>query len=410
MKDRFDILIIGNSAAGISAIKTIRKLNKDVTVGLIDRENCPAYSRVMTPYFLGKKCDKDGLFIADEKFYRDNDVYTIFGETAVKIDLDRRAVVLERGKTVYFDRLIIATGAEATTINVRSDRCSVLRHMEDALTLERLFENAKSVTAIGAGLVSLPVLSHLDHIGKNIEKNLIVASGRIFSRVLDRDASLILEDKLTKKGLNIYKNDDIASFEEKDRLYLTLKSGKVLATDTLLVGKGVTPNIKIAKDAGIDCHYGILIDYCCMTNVDGVYAAGDVAEGRDFITGEKLIQGNWITAVEQGEIAALNALGYKTIYDGSIKNNTTEVFGYDIAVVGYYQDDAPKTETYYNEFTETYRKIFLDSDGTIIGVTMLGNTNDAGVYYDMIRTREKVQKADFLSKFLTYGEKLYRIA
>lgn len=410
MKDKFDILIIGNSAAGISAIKTIRKLNKDVTLGLIDREDCPAYSRVMTPYFLGKKCGQDGLFIADEKFYKDNNVYTIFGEAAVKIDLDRRAVMLERGKAVYFDKLIIGTGAEATTIDVTSSRCSVLRHMKDALILDQLFKTAKSVTAIGAGLVSLPVLSHLDHIDKNIEKNLIVASNRIFSRVLDKEASLILENKLTKKGLNIYKNDNIVSYEEKDRLHLTLKSGKTIATDTLLVGKGVIPNIKIAKDAGIDCNYGILIDDCCMTNVDGVYAAGDVAEGKDFITGEKLIQGNWITAIEQGEVAALNALGYRTIYDGSIKNNTTEVFGYDIAVIGYYQDDAPKTETYYNEFTAKYRKIFLDSDDTIIGVTMLGNTNDAGVYYDMIRTREKVKKADFLSKFLTYADKLYRIA
>lgn len=410
MKNRFDILIIGNSAAGISAIKTIRKLNKEVTLGLIDREDCPAYSRVMTPYFLGKKCTKDGLFIADEKFYKANNVHTFFGEAAVKIDLDRRVVMLESGKELLFDKLIIGTGAEATTLDVRSDRCSVLRHMKDAEKLSDLFKTAKSVTAIGAGLVSLPVLSHLDHIDKNIEKNLIVASNRIFSRVLDKEASLILEEKLMQKGLNIYKNDDIASYEEKDRLYLTLKSGKTVATDTLLVGKGVIPNIRIAKDAGIGCGYGILIDDCCMTNIDGVYAAGDVAEGKDFITGEKLIQGNWITAVEQGEVAALNALGYRTTYDGSIKNNTTEVFGYDIAVIGYYQDDAPKTETYYNEFTETYRKIFLDSDDTIIGVTMLGNTNDAGIYYDMIRTREKVRKADFLSKFLTYAEKLYRIA
>jgi len=77
-----------------------------------------------------------------------------------------------------------------------------------------------------------------------------VASNRIFSRVLDKEASLILESKLLKKGLNIYKNDDIVSFEEKDRLHLTLKSGKVLATDTLLVGKGVIPNIKIAKMQG----------------------------------------------------------------------------------------------------------------------------------------------------------------
>jgi NAD(P)H-nitrite reductase large subunit len=403
-------LIIGNSAAGISAINTIRKLNKTISLGLIDREDCPAYSRVMTPYYLGKKCSKSDLFIVNKDYYRDKNVDTFFGAVVTNIDINKRVVVLDINRELYFSKLIIATGAEATTINVQSDKSSVLRHMKDAEKLSKLLDRSKSVTAIGAGLVSLPVLSHIYHINREVEENLIVSSNRIFSRVLDEDASLILEKKLIDRGLKIYKNDDIQGYCDNDKLTLNLKSGSTIKTDVLLVGKGVIPNIKIAQEAGIYCHYGILIDDYCMTNVDGVYAAGDVAEGKDFVTQEILIQGNWITAIEQGEIAAKNALGYKVAYEGSIKNNTTEIYGYDVAVVGYYRDDAYKREVFYDELSGKYRKIFLDKDSTIIGVTMIGETNDAGIYYDMIKTRMKIVKRDFVSRFLTYAEKSRLIA
>lgn len=401
-----DIIIIGNSAAGISAAKTIRKYDKYVSIGIIDRENCPAYSRVLTPYFIGKKCSKESLYLTDNKFYKNLNITTFFGLEASELNVEAKYVLLNNSSKVYFNKLIIATGAEATTINISSDKSTVLRHMSDAEKLNKLLNNAKSVTAIGGGLVSIPLLSHL----KDVEKNLIVGSSRIFSRVLDKDASLILEEKLKCKGLNIYKNDDIDSYHENSKLSIKLKSGKKLDTDVLLIGKGVTPNIQLALKAGIDCNKGVLINDYCQTNIDYIYAAGDVAEGKDFITGEKTIQGNWITAVEQGEIAGLNAIGIKVKYEGSLKNNTTEVFGYDLAVIGYFYDDAPRTESFFNEFTGVYRKIFLDSDNTVIGATLLNNTNDAGIYYDMIKTREKFSANHFLSKNNTYAQKLYRIS
>jgi len=403
----FDILIIGNSAAGISAAKTIRKHDKYVSIGIIDRENCPAYSRVMTPYFIGKKCSKESLYLTDNQFYKNLNIATFFGLEAVELNIEAKYVTLSNSTKIYFNSLIIATGAEATTINVLSDKSTVLRHMSDAEKLDKLLNSAKSVTAIGAGLVSIPVLSHLKD---DVEKNLIVGSGRIFSRVLDKDASLILEEKLKNKGLNIYKNDDISSYYDNSKLRIKLNSGKSLDTDVLLIGKGVIPNIQLALKSGIKCKNGILINDCCQTNIDYIYAAGDVAEGKDFITGETTIQGNWITAVEQGEIAGLNAIGIKVKYEGSLKNNTTEVFGYDLAVIGYFNDNAPKTKSFFNEFTGVYRKVFLDSDNTVIGVTLLNNTNEAGIYYDMIKTREKFSTNHLLSKNNTYAQKLYRIS
>jgi len=403
----FDILIIGNSAAGISAAKTIRKHDKYVSIGIIDRENCPAYSRVMTPYFIGKKCSKASLYLTDNQFYKNLNIATFFGLEAVELNIEAKYVTLSNSTKIYFNSLIIATGAEATTINILSDKSTVLRHMSDAEKLDKLLNSAKSVTAIGAGLVSIPILSHLKD---DVEKNLVVGSGRIFSRVLDKDASLILEEKLKNKGLNIYKNDDISSYYDNSKLRIKLNSGKSLDTDVLLIGKGVIPNIQLALKSGIKCKNGILINDCCQTNIDYIYAAGDVAEGKDFITGETTIQGNWITAVEQGEIAGLNAIGIKVKYEGSLKNNTTEVFGYDLAVIGYFNDNAPKTKSFFNEFTGVYRKVFLDSDNTVIGVTLLNNTNEAGIYYDMIKTREKFSTNHLLSKNNTYAQKLYRIS
>jgi NAD(P)H-nitrite reductase large subunit len=400
VQTKYDIVIIGNSAAGISAIKKIRTYSKDVSVALIDRENRPAYSRVMTPYFVGNKIPKEGLYIVDNDYYDNLGIKTFFGLIAEEIDSDKKMIRLSNGDNLEFDKLLIATGAEATKINVESKYSSCLRHMSDAEKLYDSFKSAKSVTAIGAGLVSVPVLSHLKD---DVEKNLIIGSKRIFSRVVNKEAAEIIENSFIQKGVNIYKSDDIESFTENDRLNLKLKSGKNIDTDMLVVGKGVTPNVDIAKNAGLDVNDGIVINEFSQTSMEDIYAAGDVAEGIDFITGEKLIQGNWMTAVEQGEIAALNMLGFKTDYEGSLKNNITEVFGVEVAVVGYYYDDAPNSETYYNELTGIYRKVFLDENNVVIGATLVGDTNDSGLYYHMVKTREKFGNTSILSKFNNYA-------
>lgn len=402
----YDIVIIGNSAAGLSAVKKIRSISNTIKVAIIDREDRPAYSRVMTPYYSGGKIEKEGLFIVDLSFYQGLNIDTFFGFSVVQINTDQQSISLDNDETVQYQQLLIATGAEATQINVSSPSSSVLRHMSDAEHLANLFESVGSVTAIGAGLVSLPVLSHLP---ETVEKNLIIGSNRIFSRVVNAEAAVILEEKLTAKGLNIYKNDDIQSYTENGCLSLSLKSGLQIDTDVLVVGKGVQPNIKLAKSAGLAVNDGVLIDDQCMTSCEGVYAAGDVAEGKDFISGDKTIQGNWMTAVEQGEIAAINMLGQVCSYEGSLKNNITEIFGIDVAVIGYYWDDAPNSAVYHELSTGVYRKVFLDDDDRVIGVTMIGNTNDSGLFYHMIKSRSAFPGQQILNKTNTYAMTFNRV-
>jgi len=191
---------------------------------------------------------------------------------------------------------------------------------------------------------------------------------------------------LDDKGLFICKEEDIEHVENKNnKTVLYLRSGKNIECDCLIVGKGVKPNIELASESGVKTNYGVLIDEYCQTNDPDIFAAGDVAEGYEFDTKRKVIQGNWITAVEQAEIAAKNILGLGVTYDGSFKCNITKVFGVGIAVVGIINDNLYETDKYYNPIMNIYRKYFIDNNGIIRGVVLINNTDEAGIYYGLIK-------------------------
>ena len=407
MEQNFDIVIIGNSAAGMQALRTIRRHSRSVSVAMVDRENCPAYSRVLTPYYVGGKTLRGNLLIVGSDFYEHHGIATLLGHAAVELDAERHRLILADGTAVGFGQLLIAAGAEARGLEVTAEGVCTLRHLADADRLERLLKGARSVTAVGAGLVSIPLLSHA---GPEVERHLVIGSDRVFSRVVDPEASAILEERFLAGGLVLHKRDDIVNLSGTDRLELSLATGKRIVTDMLLVGKGVVPNTDLALRAGLEVREGIVTDERCRTSHPHIFAAGDVAEGKDFVTGEPTIQGNWLTAVEQGEIAALNMLGFDCTYEGSLKNNTTEVFGVDVAVVGYCRDDVPRTATARDPFTGRFRKVFLDGRDRIIGATMIGETNDAGLYYQLVRTRAPFPGPTFLRGTGTQAAALARLA
>ncbi len=407
MPQYFDFVVIGNSAAGLQALRTLRKYDRTRTIAIIDREDCPAYSRVLTPYYVGGQIDRAGLDIVAQSFYQQLGVTTRFGQAAVAVNPNGPYVELADGEKVGYGKLLLAMGAEARTLSVSSERTTVLRHAADAEKMIALLKGAKAVTAIGAGLVSLPLLSHAED---SLEKHLVVGSERIFSRVVDAEAAAVLEESLLARGLQLYKQNDVEKIAEGERLTLSLKSGEQLQSDLLIVGKGVQPNTELAKAAGLQVNDGVLVDRFCRSSHPEIYAAGDVAEGADFISGEATIQGNWMTAVEQGENAAMNMLGFQAAYEGSLKNNITEIFGIDVAAVGYCQDDAPVTECNYNAVSGRFRKVFLDEQQRVIGATMIGETNDSGIYYQLVKTRSIYPGAQQLAGTAKYTQVQLRLA
>ena len=407
MSEQYDFVVIGNSAAGLQAIRTLRKHDQLSTIALIDREEHSAYSRVLTPYYIGGHILRKGLDIVDHTFYQQLGVTPLLGQAVTSIDPEKHSLELADGSKIGFKKLLLATGAEARTLPGSTRRASVLRHIDDAEKLFTLFHGIKSVTAVGAGLVSLPLLSHAS---EHAEKHLVVGSNRIFSQVVDVETSAILEDQLRAKGLNIHKQNDISEMVEGEQLQLKLSKGKQLASDLLIIGKGVSPNTHLAAAAGLEVAHGIVINDHCRSNHPDVYAAGDAAEGLDFITGEKTIQGNWMTAVEQGENAALNMLGIECRYQGSLKNNTTEIFGIEVAAIGYCQEDVAEVITSWSSMTGRFRRVFLDEKQRVVGANLIGETNDAGLYFQLISTRSVFPGTQMLSGTVNYAQVQLRLA
>lgn len=398
----FDIVIVGNSAAGLSAISTLRRYNRFLSIALFDREDHPAYSRVSLPYYIVGKAARDKLFIVDRSYYERLGISTFLGQEVAELDPSRKEIRTSQGMKYSYGKLFLGIGGESKKTGLEREKAERLRHLKDGDAIHSALPGARSVTGLGAGLVTVPLLSHL---GEEIEKSLVISSDRILSRVVEKEASFILEEKMKNQGVHLFKKDDVVNITSNGRLTLHLKSGNTISTDLLVIGKGVEPNTELAKKAGIEVDQGIVVDESMKTSAEDVYAGGDCAQGRDFITGKSVIQGNWFTAVEQGEAAAKSMLGLDFKYEGSLKHNITNIFGSEVAVVGYNREDAPLTYAYFNPKTGIYRRVFLDEKERLIGATLIGETNESGLYYYLVKTRARIPGGK-LNRTLNYAKML----
>ena len=384
-------VIIGNSAAGLSAVKAIRKRGCSSPVTLISAENCSAYSPVLTTYYIAHKIDRDSLFIADDRFYRDYDVRRKLGRRAVGIDPAKQVVYLEDDTTVEYDNLLIATGASAKSPdNMEADASeyvSTLRTIEDAEKIIRLSKDAKEVVVVGAGLVSLQAANAIFKEGRKV--TFVVGSKQILSQNIDAECAAIIQRRLESRGVFFLFGRDVRAIKrEGNKAYVVTSLGEELLADLVVVGKGVKPNTELVVNSKVEVNEGILVDESMRTNIRNIFAAGDVAEGKDSISGKTESIANWPNACAQGEIAGLNMAGYPARCKVQFKESVTTVFGLAVASIG-----LPKTKNgnfeelkYIEPKREIYRKFLLDSN-RIIGAVLLGKIQDAGVIRNCIENR-----------------------
>jgi NAD(P)H-nitrite reductase large subunit len=386
------VVIIGNSAAGLSALAAFRRRDQESRILLIDREPFLAYSRVITPYFImGGIKNEDGLFLWTNEFYKEWNVKTLLDKEVQSIDTQSRAVVFDKGKKEPFDFLLIATGGSPIRPKIEgtdTEDVLVLRSLPDAKKLKEMKPKVQKGVFLGAGLVSLQTLQALYKAGGRY--TVVVKSDRILSQTLDPEGSEIVERHLKKMGVQIIKGRDVLRLKEVNGSKVAvLDKGEEMETDFIFAGKGVRSNISLLDGSGIKTEKGILVNEYVETNVDGIYAAGDVAQAPDFFSSEKVVYGLWPSAVEQGEIAGKNMAGVKELYPGNLKMNVTRIFAMPIASIGDFGSKrVVETLIKKDEKRNIYRKICLDEKGIIIGAILINQVNDLGVLHGLIQERK----------------------
>lgn len=381
-------VIIGNSAAGIAAIEGIRSRDESGEIVLVSDEKHFTYGRPLISYYLMGATDTERMRYRPADFYEKNNVRTIFGVRAEQIDAENKKVMLSDGKTLCYDKLLVATGSRPFVppmegLDGVKKKFSFMNY-DDALALEKAIGAKTRVLIVGAGLIGLKCCEGIAERVKSV--TVVDLADHVLASILDEYGAGIVQRALEEKGVKFYLSDSVAHFEET---FAMLKSGARVEFDVLVVAVGVRPNVELVKSAGGEVRRGIAIDTRGETSVKDVYAAGDCTESRDIVTGEQKILALMPNAYLQGHCAGVNMAGGDEVFDKAVAMNAIGFFGTHVLTAGVYTG-----ESYEEKTDEKYKKLFY-KDGYLNGFILVNEPERAGIYTSLIRERTPLSDIDF---------------
>lgn len=412
------VVILGNSAAGLSALESFRRYDVNSRVTLVSAEPSLAYSKVLLPYYLRGRVMHPGLFIRCPEDYVRLGAHTRFADQAREVDFRQHTVLLDSGETLPYDRLLIATGATPSDPPIEGLRGPGVHHLwtlRDALELEPLLRPGKRVIYIGSGLVCLQ--GAWAACSRGLEVQVVECMDRILPHLLDKRGSDMLSAKMIKHGVDLRMGLRAHALEHRrdGSMRLLFKDHPPLYADLIIVGTGVRPNTLFLKNCGKRWDDGLPVGSSMETGVEDVYAAGDVALGRTVFDESRVFMALWSKAVEQGAVAGANMAGQYMTYQGSLNMNITEMFGITIASIGRFTlkqgDETWMRPSQEENVEERYFRIVMENRVPVGGFSV-GTAEDAqvlGFLRTLILNKRQVENIDdMLRKRDLHSYGLYR--
>jgi len=330
------IVIIGNSAAGVSAAEAIKQRDETLKITIVSEEPYYPYLRYQISETLSKNKKPEEIIFKSEEFYSQNGINIMLNTKAEKIIPGKNTVVLSDKTRIDYDALIITAGLKA---NIPKDIKGSAKHgvlgfrsIKDVKDITELIPISHSVCVWGAGIAGLKAAQALKK--NNLDVKVITEREQILSAILERKEADALAERFTRSGIDIIYNRTITEiFGNGDVKAIKLDSGKVLGCDILIVDNNLKPNTKFLEDSEIKVGKGILVDEFLRTNIENIFAAGDVIKNRDedkeiYDSGD-----SWERALAQGSIAGINAALFVTLktenmraYQGHIEEKKVTFF------------------------------------------------------------------------------------
>lgn len=383
-------VIVGAGPAGVVAADTLRKEDPTADVLLIGDEPEPPYSRMAIPYYLTGMIGEEGTHLRQQAgHYEQTGIRYRQGRVA-GVDTKARQVRLEGGETVAYETLLLATGSHPIKPPIEGLDQPGVHHcwtLEDARAIARLAEKGAHVVLMGAGFIGCIILEALAERG--VRLTVVEAQDRMVPRMMNATAGGLLKRWCGEKGVTVLTSTRVTKVEGSGGaiLKVNLDNGEALEAHLVVVATGVAANTGFLEGSGIELGEagGIRVDHTLKTSVDGVYAAGDCAEGPDFSTGGWSVHAIQPTAADHGRIAALNMLGRQAAFKGSLNMNVLDTVGLVSTSFGNWQGVGGDHAETLDE--DGYRYIRLEFDGDkLVGAMTLGRTDHVGVIRGLIQT------------------------
>lgn len=380
------VVIIGNGAAGNSAAETLRCSDPDVEIIMAAAENLPEYSACALPDYLSAGIKREKLFIKTRDEYDAMGISTMFGTEIRQIDAGRHMLLHDNGELVY-DRLILATGSRSFIPPVQGSVLEgnfMLKTVSDIDSI--ITHNPRRVLVVGSGNIGIEAAEAMHERG--CEVTVIELMDRILPKIFDRESSERIAPILSAKGINILTGEKVLEITGTGRVQGAVTDSRVIGCDTVIWAAGVKQNVELATAAGIKTGElgGITVNQYMQTTMDSVYACGDCIETTDILTGYPCLSLLWPNAKKQAQVAALNCIGIKTVYEGSVSFVAEDIFGTTAVSMGLTSDAmaGKGVEIIEGSDDRRYWRILV-TDDRIMGMQTIGVTSGLGAVMAMMK-------------------------
>jgi len=384
------IIVIGAGAGAYGFVKSYRALNQDDEITIFSKEDFPFYNRVMLPDYISGEQKWEQLVKMKDEDEPGYKIRLLRGVSIEKIDRINKQVIDSRGIKTGYDILLIATGSRASVPkNVPAlPGIFTMRNRTDADNFKKHLPEDGHVVIVGGGLLGLEMAASLREMGVKI--TIVQRISRFLNRQLDTLGSQLLHEEMADQGCDIYYDDEVQLYYGRSKLTgIGLKSGRKINCDAMIIAIGTTPNLEIAKESGLECRQGVIVNERLQTSSPDIYAIGEIAEF------EGILYGITAAAEQQAEVVANYLNGdIASYYKGSLFVNIIKIHGFDLCSIGLPEcpDDKDYEEIVFIDKAKRYYKKCIVHNDRLVGAILIGDKSEFLEYRDLIANKTELSE------------------
>ena len=384
-------VIVGDGIAGSSAAETLRERAPDAEITIITDEGEPLYNRILIKEFAKGKLPEAPISIHDEEWYADHDIDLRLNTVVIDIDVENDVVITHEGEEIGYDKLLLAIGGTPQQLPVENADADGIHHFwtfQDARAIKESVESAERGVVVGAGLLGIDFAAICG--AQDVEAKYLMRGEAWWRYALSEEGASIMHDAMRERGVEPVFGSGVDRFEVDDDGHVVAAidpDGNRYECDFVGIAIGLDFNTELVENTPLEVDNGIIVDEYMRTNVDNVFAAGDITKFTDLILDERGQNGAWGSAKEQGTVAAENMIEYgsepfKWVSSYSITHFDFPFLSFGHPTLG---DDSVEATTGEGE----WRRVAL-KDGRIIGGVLIGDLSPQSAFKKLMREQRYV--------------------
>ncbi len=384
-------LIVGDGIAGSSAAETLREEAPEADVTVVTDEGEALYNRILIKEFAKGKLPEAPISIHEPEWYDERDIDLRLNTHITNVDTDAHEVHTHEGDTLTYDKHLIATGGTPAQLPVENSDADGIHHFwtfQDARKIREHADEAETGIVVGAGLLGIDLAAVCG--AQGVDAHYLMRGDRWWRYALSGDGAQIVHDALEELGVTPVFDSGVDHFEVDDDGHVTGAvdpNGEQFDGEFVGIAIGLNFNTEWLQGSGVDCDDGVVVDEYMQTNVEDVYAAGDITKFNDVIVGTRTQNGAWGSAKEQGATAAENMVSDDPDAFRWVPSYSITHFDFPFLSFGHPTMGDEAAECSYGE-GEWRRLTFRE--GQLVGGVLIGDLSQQSTYKQLIREQRQV--------------------